>query len=124
MDCDGTSLEAALQAAFNLGNFEGSVSVEHIPNSREKIMRAVHKYDILFAGFNITDHWFSAKDQIPTGGQTIGGHAVAIVGYDDDGVMICNSWGTKNWGSNGFSILKWADLKKQYMGIYGIKVVK
>lgn len=30
-----------------------------------------------------------------------GGHAIAIVGYDDDGIIIRNSWG-KSFGKNGY----------------------
>ena len=30
------------------------------------------------------------------------GHAVAIVGYDDNGFLIKNSWGTADWGDKGY----------------------
>lgn len=30
------------------------------------------------------------------------GHAVAIVGYDESGFLIKNSWGTENWGDAGY----------------------
>ena len=35
-----------------------------------------------------------------------GGHAMVIVGYDAEGVWICNSWGT-GWREGGFAKLKW-----------------
>ena len=37
-----------------------------------------------------------------------GGHAVTIVGYDDDKkeFKIQNSWGTR-WGKNGYTTLKY-----------------
>jgi hypothetical protein len=35
-----------------------------------------------------------------------GGHAMVIVGYDEDGVWVCNSWGT-GWRADGFVHLKW-----------------
>lgn len=35
-------------------------------------------------------------------------HAVAIVGYTADGLIVQNSWGTK-WGSNGFALLAYDD---------------
>jgi C1A family cysteine protease len=37
-----------------------------------------------------------------------GGHAVTIVGYNKDGFIIRNSWGTK-WGDEGYSIYRYED---------------
>jgi hypothetical protein len=41
-------------------------------------------------------------------GRADGGHAVAIVGYTFDGLIIQNSWG-KSWGTGGFALLPYAD---------------
>jgi hypothetical protein len=41
-------------------------------------------------------------------GEADGGHAVAIVGYTDQGLIIQNSWG-KSWGLNGFALLPYED---------------
>lgn len=41
-------------------------------------------------------------------GPKIGGHAVTIVGYNNDGFIIRNSWGT-TWGDKGYSIYKYSD---------------
>ena len=41
-------------------------------------------------------------------GAADGGHAVAIVGYTDQGFIIQNSWG-KGWGSGGFALLPYED---------------
>jgi len=35
-----------------------------------------------------------------------GGHAMLIVGYDAEGVWVCNSWG-ENWRAGGFVHLTW-----------------
>ncbi|HEY0158173.1 MAG TPA: C1 family peptidase [Thermoanaerobaculia bacterium] len=40
--------------------------------------------------------------------QPIGGHAFAIVGYDEVGFLVQNSWGT-SWGANGFATLPYED---------------
>jgi hypothetical protein len=41
-------------------------------------------------------------------GRADGGHAVAIVGYSEEGFIIQNSWGT-SWGSGGFALLPYED---------------
>jgi C1A family cysteine protease len=42
---------------------------------------------------------------------TVGSHEVTIVGYDDKGVTVQNSWGS-NWGDNGFFRIPWSYLEK------------
>jgi C1A family cysteine protease len=37
-----------------------------------------------------------------------GGHAVAFVGYNEEGFILRNSWGTK-WGENGYTIFPYSD---------------
>lgn len=37
-----------------------------------------------------------------------GGHAFAIVGYNEQGFVVQNSWG-KGWGASGFALLPYAD---------------
>lgn len=38
----------------------------------------------------------------------LGGHAIAIVGYNTKGFLIRNSWG-KSWGEKGYTLLKYDD---------------
>lgn len=40
-----------------------------------------------------------------------GGHAIAIVGWNEEGFIIRNSWGT-SWGDGGYTILPYEDFKK------------
>lgn len=42
-----------------------------------------------------------------------GGHAVACVGYDEEGLIIRNSWGSL-WGLNGYCTLPYSQLNKIY----------
>ena len=42
-----------------------------------------------------------------------GGHAVACVGYDEEGLIIRNSWGSQ-WGLNGYCTLPYSQLNKIY----------
>jgi hypothetical protein len=40
--------------------------------------------------------------------KSIGGHAFALVGYNDRGFIVQNSWGP-NWGASGFAVLPYDD---------------
>jgi hypothetical protein len=42
-----------------------------------------------------------------------GGHAVACVGYDEEGLIIRNSWGSQ-WGLNGYCTLPYSQFNKIY----------
>jgi hypothetical protein len=43
-----------------------------------------------------------------TGEQYLGGHAMAVVGYNVNGFIIRNSWGT-NWGKDGYCVMPYED---------------
>lgn len=45
-------------------------------------------------------------------GQPLGGHEVAIVGYNSQGVKIANSWGS-SWGANGYFTVPWKFVANQ-----------
>ena len=55
------------------------------------------------------------KDQVNwdfwNGSENFGGHAIAIVGYDKDGLIIRNSWG-KSFGNNGYCHMPYSDFSK------------
>jgi len=50
-----------------------------------------------------------------------GGHAVAIVGYDDDRFLIRNSWGT-DWGDNGYAYVSSKYFERAFTEAYGVAV--
>lgn len=41
----------------------------------------------------------------------LGGHAISIIGYNKDGFIIRNSWGTY-WGKGGYCVLRYEDVPK------------
>ncbi len=55
--------------------------------------------------------------------QPIGGHAICIVGYDDNKEIIKfkNSWG-KEWGDNGYGYIPYSDFEKLVKESYIIRV--
>jgi hypothetical protein len=88
---------------------------------------ALHEVGILYATLMVHEGWnepgpmttkitFFLSDNlqdrelpiITRKGRADSGHAVAIVGYTQDGFIIQNSWG-EGWGSGGFALLPYED---------------
>ena len=122
-DGEGTYLEAAIKAALELGGlgkYSKDIKIGFLYNGKddetvEKLKYLVHKYEWLHAGFSITSAWYNcnAKNyRIGHGGQPLGGHAVCIVGYDQEGCYIANSWG-QSFGSKGFGLMPWSVFKEE-----------
>ena len=121
---EGTYLECAIQAALKLGGFANpkNVKVGFVGNDGgdqtvERVKYLLHKYDFLHAGFDITTGWYSCGNDSPMVKHTqigLGGHAVLLVGYDQLGAYVQNSWG-KEWGSNGFAVIPWDVFKQEFM---------
>lgn len=55
--------------------------------------------------YNDGNHFWKRNN----GDKFVGGHAISIVGYDKDGLVIRNYWGTK-FGNNGYTHMDWCDL--------------
>jgi hypothetical protein len=72
---------------------------------------AISETGILYATATVHDGWerLETDGTIPwPGGKTLGGHAFAIVAYDDRGFWVQNSWG-KTWGKGGFARMSYGD---------------
>lgn len=72
---------------------------------------AMAEVGALYATARVHDGWFNidANGDIPYSGQDInGGHAFAVIGYDEYGFWIQNSWG-KKWGKEGFARISYDD---------------
>ncbi len=80
----------------------------------ENIRHAIHYRGCVIAGFTTHQGWHLAggKRTIPYTPEYTpqGGHAVALVGYDDEKKVfwVKNSWGTK-WGKKGYAGLTYQD---------------
>lgn len=67
-------------------------------------------------GFQVQNSFYTAKNVFePDGGDYTGGHAMCVVGYDDDkyggSFEIVNSWG-ENWGNDGLIWVRYDDYAK------------
>lgn len=72
---------------------------------------ALHEAGVLYASGDVHEGWRHPNrktGRIPFSRTVIGGHAFAIVGYDEEGFWIQNSWGT-DWGKGGFGHLSYDD---------------
>ena len=71
---------------------------------------ALSEVGILYASAAVHEGWnqVTADGEIPLRGDQLGGHAFAIVGYDQRGFWIQNSWGPR-WGAGGLAHLSYED---------------
>ena len=74
---------------------------------------ALNETGAIYASANIHSGWEDAmgKAAIVRSSNTLGGHAIAIVGYNETGFWVQNSWGL-DWGRNGvahWSYLDWSE---------------
>jgi len=75
--------------------------------------------------FNVYDGFFGIRDgkvYTPNTGTNHGGHMVTAVGYDADGIVIRNQWGT-GWGDRGDARLSWAFVQQNVLLAYTISGV-
>ena len=73
--------------------------------------RRAHRADLLTAPFTYESNGRTKTVNIPLiqrQGHSNDGHAVALVGYNDIGFIIQNSWG-EDWGYQGFALLPYED---------------
>lgn len=116
----GTTLNAALEYFLSEGNFDKSLCTVKILRFYYQIKYAIHKFGCCLLGLNISEEWYSCsvtKSTISNPNYPlIGGHAVLCCGYNEDGVIIQNSWG-QDWGSYGFALITWDELIREF--IYG-----
>lgn len=71
---------------------------------------AIAEVGVLYASATVHAGWESvdSKGRIAPSATLLGGHAFAIVAYDEDGFWVQNSWGPK-WGYQGFGHLSYDD---------------
>jgi hypothetical protein len=105
----GLEHERALDAAARpLGAY---FRVDH--RDLTAVHAALAEVGILFATGDVHAGWdeVDAKTGVipgPEGKRIDGGHAFAVVGYDERGFWIQNSWGP-SWGKRGFALLSYDD---------------
>lgn len=71
---------------------------------------ALNEVGVIYASAQIHSNWetLRADGHIERYGKPVGGHAFAIVGYDDKGFWVLNSWG-QDWGLKGIAHWDYGD---------------
>lgn len=79
---------------------------------------AIYEIGAVYVSAEVHDGWAMAAAALPTSHdklprmapmtQKTGGHAFALVGYNERGFVVQNSWGT-GWGASGFAVLPYED---------------
>lgn len=106
-DASGTTLDAVIHAAVDLGLAPIDLSSLTVVSIQD-VKRALHRHDIMLSAFQITQGWVNASPGGWIGGDNtlLGGHAVDLIGYSDveqpQWVGVENSWGDELYGWRGF----------------------
>ena len=73
---------------------------------------AIREVGAIYCSASIHKGWWVRRGSqlqiIKQAGDIAGAHAFALVGYNSDGFIIQNSWGS-HWGYQGFAVLSYAD---------------
>lgn len=120
---DGTTIEYGFDGAKRLKLFDGEIKTFEPWTSNVRFQ--LHKYGIFCGAFLVTNEWYDVSRRsgiISTKRRpkVLGGHAVLVCGYNEDGIFIQNSWGYEEWGKYGFAILPWNLVVQQL--VYGVVI--
>jgi hypothetical protein len=83
---------------------------------------AINEVGAIYVSAQIHSNWAEPRDgRIAADGARVGGHAFAIVGYDDGGFWVLNSWGPA-WGVNGVAHWSYADWAANVMDAWVLQL--
>lgn len=112
-------------APYKVGASDWKLSIEQAKDARKTTLGAYYRISkrlsnyhaalnevgVLYASARVHEGWKKSKvvnGEIPYGCDHLGGHAFAIVGYNEKGFYVQNSWGT-TWGKNGVALWRYED---------------
>lgn len=106
---DGMSIKEALSFIKNTGINNYKIKGFAMVGSLEVLKRAIIANGPCLAAMMVrssnTDFW--------NGSERYGRHCITIVGYNKNGFIIRNSWGS-SWGKRGYTLLLYKDFKQFY----------
>lgn len=92
----------------------------------QDIKAAIFRNGVVVASAMVHDGWMNPNKKtavIPYKPQykDLGGHAFIIVGYNKNGFIVVNSWGTE-WGKKGWAILNYQDAKLHLIDTWAFEI--
>lgn len=100
---DGMMPREAFEIMVNDGRIKSFAKINNPLSLRYSILSHGPALLALIARSENYDFW--------NGSSVLGGHAVACVGYDNEGLILKNSWGYE-WGNGGYTKLPYSDFGK------------
>ena len=83
---------------------------------------ALNEIGAIYVSAQIHSHWDEPEDgRIKPGGEPRGGHAFVILGYDDTGFWVLNSWGPA-WGLGGLAHWQYKDWASSVMDAWVLQL--
>ncbi len=83
---------------------------------------ALNEVGVIYASAQIHSNWDTPESgRIQPSGKPAGGHAFAIVGYDDKGFWVLNSWGP-TWGQGGIAHWHYTDWATSVMDAWVLQL--
>ena len=85
---------------------------------------ALNEVGVVYASAQIHSNWKTpdaGTGRIMPGGNSLGGHAFAIVGYNDSGFWVLNSWG-ESWGKEGVAHWQYEDWASTIMDAWVLQL--
>ena len=93
------------------------------PKDMTHMHTALAEVGILYATADVHEGWdeVGANGLIPSRKNIVGGHAFALVGYDEYGFWLQNSWGP-GWGKQGYARLSYADWLRDGYDVWALRL--
>lgn len=105
---NGMTIKEALAYLKHTGLNDVKINGYAKINSKEHLKSALILNGPCITGLYIRD---PGRTDFWNGKQDLGGHAVLIVGYNQDGFIIRNSWG-KSYGEQGYAVVPYNNFSK------------
>lgn len=106
---EGMSIKEALSFIKNTGINNYKIKGFAMVGSLEVLKRAIIANGPCLGAMMVR----SSNTGFWNGSERYGGHCITIVGYNKNGFIIRNSWGS-SWGKRGYTLLLYKDFKQFY----------
>ncbi len=145
----GSSCRGAIKGWYNMGvcehslwkyaaNKPGKLTIDAAKNARSTTVGAYYRLNhrisdfhaaineagVIYCSAKTHDRW--SEDQLKDGviehsDEPLGGHAFAIVGYNNTGFWVQNSWG-RGWGKDGLAIWTYEDWQQNIQDAWVLRM--